>query len=89
MRRALGARSVEVTASSVADLLDALVEIGGPELAARLFDTPHAAPRSPHPDLRVLVNGRNVHFLEGLETRLCDADVVTLHPAGARGYPGG
>ena len=42
-----------------------------------------------HPDLRVLVNGRDVRFLEGLDTALAPEDAVTLHATGARSFPGG
>jgi molybdopterin converting factor small subunit len=40
-------------------------------------------------DIEVLVNGRNIAFLDGLETRLNDDDRVTVFLHGARGYPGG
>ena len=40
-------------------------------------------------DIEVLVNGRNISFLAGLETPLEDSDRVTVFLHGARGYPGG
>lgn len=40
-------------------------------------------------DLEVLVNGRNIAFLAGLDTPLAAADRVTVFLHGARGYPGG
>lgn len=40
-------------------------------------------------DIEVLVNGRNIAFLDGLETALDDSDRVTVFLHGARGYPGG
>jgi molybdopterin converting factor small subunit len=40
-------------------------------------------------DIEVLVNGRNISFLDGLDTRLDDSDRVTVFLHGARGYPGG
>ena len=42
-----------------------------------------------HPDIEVLVNGRNIAFLAGLDTRLDDDDRVTVFSNGVRGYPGG
>ncbi len=42
-----------------------------------------------HPDIEVLVNGRNVRFLAGAETALDEADRLTIFFNGARGYPGG
>lgn len=40
-------------------------------------------------DLRLLVNGRNALFLDGLDTKLEESDVVTVHFAGSRAFPGG
>jgi molybdopterin converting factor small subunit len=40
-------------------------------------------------DVEVLVNGRNVSFLAGLDTALAEDDRVTIFFHGARGYPGG
>jgi molybdopterin converting factor small subunit len=40
-------------------------------------------------DLEVLVNGRNIAFLAGLNTPLVEEDRVTIFLHGARGYPGG
>ena len=40
-------------------------------------------------DVEVLVNGRNVAFLSGLDTPLTADDRVTVFLHGARGYPGG
>jgi molybdopterin converting factor small subunit len=40
-------------------------------------------------DVEVLVNGRNIAFLSGLDTPLAPNDRVTVFLHGARGYPGG
>ena len=40
-------------------------------------------------DIEVLVNGRNIAFLDGLDTPLTETDRVTVFLHGARGYPGG
>lgn len=40
-------------------------------------------------DIEVLVNGRNISFLSGLDTELGTDDRVTVFLHGARGYPGG
>jgi molybdopterin converting factor small subunit len=40
-------------------------------------------------DIEVLVNGRNISFLAGLDTPLSTDDRVTIFLHGARGYPGG
>jgi len=40
-------------------------------------------------DLRILLNGRSVAFLDGLDTPVAESDCLTLHLAGIRGFPGG
>ena len=40
-------------------------------------------------DIEVLLNGRNVAFLNGLDTHVAADDRVTIFLHGARGYPGG
>ncbi|MFQ5666690.1 MAG: MoaD/ThiS family protein [Candidatus Binatia bacterium] len=40
-------------------------------------------------DIEVLVNGRNIAFLAGLDTPLEAGDRLTIFLHGARGYPGG
>ena len=40
------------------------------------------------PDVEVLVNGRNVEFLAGLDTPLTPTDGVTIFYSGVRGPPG-
>lgn len=87
LREAIGGTSLRVEAREVRELLDALVTRAGQELGALLYDS--RAPAEPHRDLRVLVNGRSIAFLDGLETPLSPTDRVTVHLAGARGYPGG
>lgn len=85
----LGAKQVRVQAHSVRELLDAIASRGGEDLARSLFASPSSTSREPHADLRVLVNGRSIAFLDGPDTRLRADDTVTLHLFGARGYPGG
>ena len=103
LRRLLGGKQIGVRSGAVASLLDQLVERGGDELAAMLFEPAHGADsdseveydrggnaaRALSRDLRVLVNGRSVAFLEGLETPVGESDYVTLHFSGIRGFPGG
>ena len=88
LRGQLGAARLRLEAASVGALLDALVSRGEPGLAAMLFEDPGTG-RALHRDLRVLVNGRSIEFLDGVETGIGPEDTVTLHLAGARGFPGG
>ena len=40
-------------------------------------------------DVEVLVNGRNIKFLDGMATSVREEDRVTLLYHGVRGFPGG
>lgn len=82
----MGEKSVSSDALVVRELLEEISERGGEAVAALLYDEARIAPSL---DLRILVNGRSVAFLAGLDTKLQTGDTVTLHLAGARGYPGG
>jgi molybdopterin converting factor small subunit len=85
LRNLLGGKQLQVEADRVGTLLDCLVASGGEAVARLLFD----GDCEPSIDLRVLVNGRSMVFLEGLDTKLATDDAVTIHLAGVRGFPGG
>ena len=89
LRSKVGAESLRVDADTVGELLDQLVERGGQALTVLFYEDPRGEPLVPHRDLRVLVNGRSIGFLQGLDTALEKRDRVTVHLTGARGYPGG
>jgi len=82
----MGESSMRCDARVVRALLQEISERGGESFAALIYDETGDAPSQ---DLRILVNGRSVAFLAGLDTKLQAEDQVTLHLAGARGYPGG
>lgn len=77
--RRFGVADVRVRAATVAAAL-----LQAPVPPAILFPAGQL-----HPDIEVLVNGRNIAFLAGLDTRLDDDDRVTVFFNGVRGYPGG
>ena len=89
LREKVGAASLQVEGARVREVLDALVEKGGPEIGALFYADPEAEQPAAGRDLRVLVNGRGMQFLDGLETALAAGDAVTVHLSGARGWPGG
>ncbi len=89
LRSKVGAESLKVDADSVHELLDELVERGGQALTVLFYEDPLGDPLVPHRDLRILVNGRSIAFLSGLDTPLEKKDKVTVHLTGARGFPGG
>jgi molybdopterin converting factor small subunit len=84
VRRAAGRATVEIDADTVAALLSGIERAVGPEFAAVLWSE-----EGLQPDVEVLVNGRNVEFLAGLNTRLGPTDQVTIFHSGVRGFPGG
>ncbi len=92
MRSALGAKKLDLPGTNVAEVLDAAARRGGDAMARALFalpDQPSGARGELHRDLRVLVNGRSILWLDGVSTAVEDTDSVTLHHSGARGWPGG
>jgi molybdopterin converting factor small subunit len=89
LRTLCGGRELSVEAGHVRALLVELCSRGGDELTNLLFGETDEEGRALHPDLRVLVNGRDVSFLAGLDTSLDASDSVTLHQTGARSFPGG
>jgi molybdopterin converting factor small subunit len=86
LRALLGAKSVSANALVAGELLHEIAARGGETAASLIFD---ADGYTPNQDLRILVNGRSVVFLEELDTKLQQEDTVTVYIAGARGYPGG
>lgn len=77
--RRFGRREQLVTGTTVGDVLAA-----SPVPQPLLFPNDQL-----NNDIEVLVNGRNIAFLAGLDTELVEADRVTVFLHGARGYPGG
>lgn len=80
------------------DIMDSQVEIDLPEgatIRTRLAELTQryeglgelmfAAPETLRDFVNILKNGRNIHFLAGLDTRLDDGDVIALFPPAAGG----
>ncbi len=66
--------------AAVGDLLETLCR-RYPGLAEKIF----AAPGVPKKYVNVLVNGRSIQFLRGLDTALHDGDLVALFPPAGGG----
>lgn len=81
LRRVTKVGATEVRAATVREALVELTGRYGPALTAELFD----ARGEVRPYYSLLVNGRNVEFLGGLETRLSETDVLTIIPPAAGG----
>jgi molybdopterin converting factor small subunit len=86
LRRLVGASSLEVEGGTVREVLRELVARCGPELQQLLYDSTGSELQR---DARVLVNGRSVALLDGIETSVGARDAVTLYFFGARSFPGG
>jgi sulfur-carrier protein len=84
VRRAAGRSTLEIEADTVAQLLASMAPAIGAGFAGLLFRD-----GTLQPDVEVLVNGRNVEFLRGLETTLRPTDQITIFYSGVRGFPGG
>jgi len=84
VRRAAGRATADVKGDSVTALLGALNRAVSPGFASLLFKD-----GALRPDVEVLVNGRNIEFLQMLDTPLGSADQVTIFYSGVRGFPGG
>ncbi len=84
LRQAAGRAEVTLEADTAARLLAAVAAAIGPGFADRLWTG-----EGLQPDVEVLVNGRNIEFLDRLDTRLRPADRVTIFFSGLRGFPGG
>lgn len=81
LQQAAETPALDVEARDVRDLLRAVARASGPELTSRLF-TPEGRLR---PEIQVLVNGRNIRYLQGEDTPLKSGDRVALIPPAAGG----
>ncbi len=73
--------TVRFTGRTVRDLLNQLCEEQGPDFCKTVFDENKNLRRY----IKVLVNGRGLHVLHGLDTLLVDGDVIALFPPVAGG----
>ncbi len=84
-RDILGSRELELftpAGTTVMDLLQELMRRYGPPLRQVLWD---ARTESPATYVRILVNGQDICFIEGLGTRLDEGDELLLLPPVAGG----
>jgi len=85
LKRIVGKREVELLlpeGSTVADLLRNMTERWGEELSSRLFEP---GTHSLFSHIHIMVNGRAMAFLKGMETVLQDGDDVLILPPAAGG----
>lgn len=80
LKEAIGQREIEITlpeGNTVQDLLSWMGERWGDKLSPLLFSPKDGRPL---PHIRLMVNGRSIEFLKGLETVLRDADELLILP---------
>jgi molybdopterin synthase sulfur carrier subunit len=84
-KRIIGSAEVALSlpeASTLEDLLVMMVKRWGKKLSSRLFESNSSRPL---PHIRLMVNGRDIAFLNRLETELHDGDEVVILPPVAGG----
>ncbi len=84
IRKAAGLATFGIDAGTIEELLEQLRRLMSPFFQEFLFQGGKL-----REDVEVLVNGRNIAFLDGLQTALTPFDQVTLFINGVRGFPGG
>lgn len=80
LKKVLGQREFEVSlapGSTVKDLISWMVNRWGDQLSSHLFK-PGSNSLLPH--IRLMVNGRSIEFLKGMETVLQDGDEFMMLP---------
>ncbi len=77
LREVAGTKETAVEGESVRQVLDELVRTYGEKFRNAIFDAETGKIRRYY---SVLVNGRNVYLIDGLDTRLQDGDTVSIFP---------
>jgi MoaD family protein len=75
LRRIAGASELTVQASTVGEALNALPQIWGDAVRKKLLPDGQLSE-----DLIVLVNGRNIQFLGGLDAPVAETDRIAIVP---------
>jgi sulfur-carrier protein len=80
LKKIVGAPEIEISVPrgcTLEGLLEKMVNTRGDELASHLFK-PNSTDILPH--LRLMINGRDIGFLDGMKTELQDRDEVLILP---------
>jgi len=77
LREIAGTKETAVEGESVRQILDELVQTYGDKFHNAIFDEKTGNIRRYY---SVLVNGRNVYLLGGLDTKLNDGDTISIFP---------
>jgi molybdopterin synthase sulfur carrier subunit len=85
LKKIIGQREIEVTIpeeSTVESLLSWMAKTYGEKLSSNLFV---AGSLNPLPHIALMVNGRSIRFLNGIETVLHNGDEILILPPVAGG----
>ena len=78
LKKIVGQRELEVSlpqGSTLEALLSWMVDTWGEKIAFYLF---HPGSASPLPHVRLMINGQDIGFLDGMETVLQDGDEILI-----------
>ena len=77
VREAVGTKSVQISADTIREVLDRLVERFGKVFAETVIDQETGNLKR---FFSCMVNGRRIELLDGYDTKLTDGDSVALFP---------
>jgi molybdopterin synthase sulfur carrier subunit len=80
LSKIVGAREIEISVPNkctLQEILENMVDTYGDELASHLFQPKSTTPL---PYLRLMVNGQDIAFLDGMNTLLKEGDEILILP---------
>jgi len=77
LAKTAGEKAVEIEASTLRDAVDKLIERYGEKFESRIYDEKGKVRRF----VNIYINGKDIRFLNNLETQLNDGDNVSIIPA--------
>ena len=80
LQRKTGTTAVTASGSTVQEVLQTLF-VSYPELETAVLDNSH----QPKPHVRIMINGHDSEFKEGLETAVTEQDTIAIFPPIAGG----
>jgi len=77
LAKTAGEKAVEIEASTLKDAVDKLIERYGEKFKSRIYDEKGKVRRF----VNIYINGKDIRFLNHLETQLNDGDNISIIPA--------
>jgi molybdopterin synthase sulfur carrier subunit len=82
LRQHTGSPQLVITGDTIRSVLQNLCT-GNPDLCAAIFSSD---PNSLNPHIRIMLNGRDIAMLQGLETPVSESDMLAIVPPIAGGF---